>query len=122
MATTRIREVRDALDVAAGSGTMHESAVAALAEAVGQRTCNLEQYSATNLEAAADMADMYLEFEDFRIFLNEKLSEMDIRASSSSTNSVVQGAMPPSCFCSLGTASTGHAYSLLEALATQQAH
>ena len=46
------------------------------------------------------MVDLYLEFEDYKCYVNEKILviETDSRAASSSTNSVVSGAMSPSCW------------------------
>jgi len=53
-------------------------------------SCKLTQYTATNLEAAADVADLYIEFDDYQCFVNEKLlaNDMDSGAAFSSTNSV----------------------------------
>merc|ERR1712008_307908 len=111
LACTRIQQVRELLGGAAEVSSLQVSTVAALVAAVEQRISRQHQYTATNLEAAADVAEMYVEFDDYQCFVNEKLlvNDMDSGAASGSTNSVVPGAMSPSCCRSACIASTGHA-------------
>ena len=114
MARSRLHEVRESLRKVVVTGSVLANTVAVLVAAADQRLWTPCQFTATNLEAAAEVADMYVEFNDVQCFTNEKFYDMDSRAAHSSANSVVPDAKSSSCCRTSCTASTGNAFSLEE--------
>ena len=78
MASAQIQEARKEFEDAPIDNSMTSHAKAAILAALDQRVSRLTQYTATNLEAATEVAWSYIEFEDYQCIVNEKLNEMNM--------------------------------------------